>query len=130
MLLDLLDARVLFSSTAPISFCLNQGKLIPVVWKTGETLCAYCGAKSTSYQGIHKHMKLNHEDEMEQHEKIMRINGGGLLEKRLYEDRWSFAVLQHVAHLDEMSTEDDAESDLSASDRQVKAKRKRNEEPT
>ena len=77
-------------------------------------------------------MKMNHEDEMEEHARMMSIKGGRILEKSMDLEGWSVAVLQDVARLDGISTEDGEESDtsVSTSDRQVKAKRKRNEEPT
>ena len=57
-----------------ISFEMKNGYAVPVVWGSGPVFCGYCkNFQSKSLQGIHKHIKEHHQNEIDKHEMRVRV---------------------------------------------------------
>ena len=110
---------------APTSYILKDGMMIPVVFKTGQTVCGYCGALSTSYQGVHKHMRLNHEDEMKAHTQKMIITAADLMKNKNYKEGSTFALQPNQHNTEQVDEEEYRDSSGLTTGRGVK-KRCRN----
>lgn len=47
-----------------VSFQVDEGMLVPVVWSLGPAFCGYCKFKSRTFQSLSKHLQTNHAKEI------------------------------------------------------------------
>lgn len=56
-----------------VSFQIDEGMLVPVVWHLGPVFCGYCANfKSRSWQAVYKHIASQHSEEAKNHEMNVR----------------------------------------------------------
>lgn len=60
-----------------VSYQVEDGMFVPVVWFLGPAFCGYCGFKSRTFMALAKHMQTKHAKEMKDQERVVKMRTWG-----------------------------------------------------